>query len=331
MLKTICFLLTVSSIFGICSCSKQQKDTPVSLVMAEVNAADSFVGRVDAAFKEKAEQLSNGSITIQIHYAASLGNEKQVMQQVMTSGSIIQIVRGPGNLSSYTKGTPVRTRLLAIPYTFRDNEHFWNFAHSPLAEELLTEPYTLGLGVRGLFFGSEGARHFFSTVPIKTAADLRGKKIRVTGTSLVDLVNALHGTPVDVSYTELYAALNTGAVEVADQPLLNYLSNGFYTVAPYMICDGHTTGIFSVVINADCWDSLSKSQQQILIQAGQHAMQFCQQALKESTEQTLQELKKKGAVITEVRDIRPWQEICADMCKESAATDIEFYQQILNF
>ena len=41
-------------------------DPKVTLVYAEVNPIDSIIGNVATAFKEKAEELSGGSITIDI-------------------------------------------------------------------------------------------------------------------------------------------------------------------------------------------------------------------------------------------------------------------------
>ena len=58
MLKKISLSLLACSALVCLACTKKTGEKTVTLVMAEVNPAESFVGRVDAAFKEKAEELS---------------------------------------------------------------------------------------------------------------------------------------------------------------------------------------------------------------------------------------------------------------------------------
>ena len=331
MLKKISLSLLACSTLICLACTKKTGEKTVTLVMAEVNPAESFVGRVDAAFKEKAEELSGGSIIIDISYSAALGNDRQVMDLVKTPGSIVQLVRSSTNLSSYSKGLPLRSALLSIPYTFRNDEHFWRFARSELAEEILDEPYRLGLGIKGLFFGEEGQRHFFSPLPIKDISDLRGKTIRVSGNALKDIVQAFGGIPVDLPFPEMYTAMHIGSVEIADQPLTNYLSNGFHKVAPYMICDGHMIGSFQVIINAACWDSLSQKQQQVLKEAGAYASEFCRKTLDDITKEAVERLEKEGAVIIPLADNSPWQEACVQIREKEALVDPVMYRQILAF
>ena len=53
-----------------------------------------------------------------------------------------------------------KSSLLSVPFTFVNRDHFWNFATSDLAQEFLLEPHENGSGIRGLFYGEEGFRHF---------------------------------------------------------------------------------------------------------------------------------------------------------------------------
>ena len=48
------------------------EDTPVTLVYAEVNPLDTIVGKMATDFKEKVEELSGGSITIDIQASGVL-------------------------------------------------------------------------------------------------------------------------------------------------------------------------------------------------------------------------------------------------------------------
>ena len=115
--------------------------------------------------------------------------------------------------------------LLSVPYTFVNREHFWKFADSELAPEFLMEPHDNGLGVRGLFYGEEGFRHFFTVKPVNGLEDLKGMKLRVSNDPIMNgMVAGLGANATVVSFNELYSALQTGVVDGAEQPIANYQS-----------------------------------------------------------------------------------------------------------
>ena len=159
--------------------------------------------------------------------------------------------------------------------------------------------------------------------------------MRVSGAVLTGLANAFESVPVEVKFTDLYAAFQTGRVEVAEQPLSNYLSNYFNVVAPYLILDGHMLGKphdeeeAIAMINAQCWDSLSENQKRILQEAGSYASQYCRTITAELNAETLKTLKDSGVTITEVSNTKEWQDACSQMRQESAQVDLDLYQKIL--
>ena len=57
-------------------------DPKVTLVYAEVNPLDTIVGKTDSFFKEKVEELSGGSVTVDLQAAGVLGSENDVEQAV---------------------------------------------------------------------------------------------------------------------------------------------------------------------------------------------------------------------------------------------------------
>ena len=212
-----------------------------------------------------------------------------------------------------------------------NREHFWNFANSDLAPEFLLEPHENGTGVRGLFYGEEGFRHFFTVKEVKGLEDLKGMKLRVSNDPIMNgMVEGLGASPTVVSFNELYSALQTGVVDGAEQPIANYKSNAFQEVAPNLILDGHTLGAIQVIITDEAWDKLTPEQQDVLMQAGKEASDFNRQISEEAENKVLEELKAEGINVVEVPDITPWQEACKDIIAESTKDNAELYQQILD-
>ena len=222
----------------------------ITLVMAEVNPLDTIVGQTDTAFKEKVEELSGGSIKIDLQASGVLGSENDVLDTMLGGGDIDMSRISAFALTSYGGQ---KSMLLSIPYTFVNREHFWNFATSPLAEEFLLEPQENGAGVRGLFYGEEGFRHFFTVKEISGLEDLKGMKLRVSNDPIMNgMVEGLGASPTVVSFGELYSALQTGVVDGAEQPIANYKSNAFPEVANNLILDGHTLGAIQEIGRASC-------------------------------------------------------------------------------
>ena len=287
----------------------------VTLVMAEVNPLDTIVGQTDTAFKEKVEELSGGSITVDLQASGVLGSENDVLDTMLA-------------LTSYGAEKSV---LLSVPYTFVNREHFWKFADSELAPEFLMEPHDNGLGVRGLFYGEEGFRHFFTVKPVNGLEDLKGMKLRVSNDPIMNgMVAGLGANATVVSFNELYSALQTGVVDGAEQPIANYQSNAFPEVAPNLILDGHTLGAIQVIITDDAWDKLTPEQQDVLTEAGKYASEFNRKISEEAENKVLDELKANGVNVVEVEDKTPWQEACKDIIESSTKDNAELYQQILD-
>ena len=297
--------------------------------MAEVNPAETIAGQTDQAFKHKVEELSEGSLSIDIHFSASLGDVEKIMSMMISHRSSVHILRmSAQNLAPYGCN---KTALLSIPYTFSNKAHFWSFANSKTAETILAEPMEIGLGVKGLFFAEEGFRHFFSVHDISGVEDFKGLNIRGTNDlAMQGLIKSLNANSINVNFVDLYSALQSGTVEVAEQPIANYLANHFYEVAPYMILDGHTLGVMEPIITLEAWNSLSENQQQILMKAGMYAQDFCRKLSLEEETRVRKHLESLGVKITDVSDIAPWQEACSDLIKASSAVDSRLYAQILN-
>ncbi|MBQ3671465.1 MAG: TRAP transporter substrate-binding protein [Treponema sp.] len=325
-------IVSIFSILAISCKSKKpviQQEQEITLVMAEVNPDGTISAEMDKAFKQKVEELSGGKIKIDLQMGGTLGDEESVMALLKKPNSSIHLER----ISAFTLTAHgcQKSSLLTIPFTFSGKEHFWNFAASPFATEILDEPYEKGVGVKGLFYGEEGFRHFFSTKPLSGTEDFAGLKLRITPDAIMKgVADGLKADPLVVGFGDLYGALQTGIVDAAEQPIANYLGNKFHMVAPYMILDGHTMGVTEVVITSECWDSLTEKQRAILKEAGTYAGEICRKISQEAEDKARAQLVEEGAKFIEVNDIAPWQNACEKIITQSAAVAPELYKEILN-
>jgi len=323
-------LALVLALVMVAACAVAMAD-PVTLTYAEVNPLDTIVGQTATAFKTKVEELSGGEVIIDIQANGVLGAEAQVLDGILMGGDTVDISRiSAFALTSY--GCQ-KAMLLSIPYTFVSREHFWNFANSELADEFLAEPQTIGLPLRGLCYGEEGFRHFFTNFPVNKIEDLKGKKIRVSDDPVMrGMVEDLGANPTIVSFTELYSALQTGVVDGAEQPTANYRSGAFPEVAPHFILDGHTLGAIQLVITDNGWNKLNEQQQAWIMEAAQYASDFNAELSAGEEAKVLELLKSEGVSVVEVsaEEKAEWAAACAKTIEANTKSQAALYQQILD-
>ena len=329
MKKFLALTMALCMIFALCAVSASA-DEPITLTYAEVNPLDgTTVGEMAKSFKAKLEELSGGTVLVDIQASGVLGSEDQILDNLLGGGNICDLSR----ISAFalTQYGCDKASLLSIPYTFVNEEHFWKFADSDLAKEFLNEPQEIGLPLRGICYGEEGFRHFFFKNEVKGLDDLKGLKIRVSSDPVMTgMVSNLGASATTVAFTELYSALNTGVVDGAEQPTANYRSNAFQEVAPYLLLDGHTLGALQIVITDNAWNKLNEEQQGWVMEAAKAASQTCREKVAEIEQKTFDQLKEDGATVIPVEDKGPWVEACQPTIKANTEKLADLYQQLVD-
>ena len=318
---------TAASVAG--DAAAAANDPKVTLVYAEVNPLDTIVGQTATHFKEKVEELTGGSVVIDVQASGVLGSENDVLDAILGGSTSIDMSRiSAFALTSYGCN---KSKLLSIPFTFENRAHFWNFANSDLAPEFLNEPQELGLPVRGVFYGEEGFRHFFTVNPVSGIDDFKGLKLRVSNDPVMNgMVEGLGANPTVVAFGELYSALQTGVVDGAEQPIANYKSNAFPEVANNLILDGHTLGAVQAVITDNAWGKLTANQQAAVMAAAADTQKFNADLSETAENKVLEELRSSGCNVVDVDDKTPWQEACAKVIKDNTSDQAELYQKLLD-
>ena len=303
---------------------------PIILTYAEVNPVDGTVpGAMALAFKTKVEELSGGTVIIDIQAGGVLGSEDQILDNLLSGGNLTDFTRI--SALALTQYGCEKAALLSVPYTFVSEDHFWHFAESSLAQDFLMEPYEKGLPLRGLCYGEEGFRHFFFKSEVKGLEDLRNRKIRVSSDPIMTgTVGNLGASATTVSFTELYSALSTGVVDGAEQPIANYRSNAFQEVAPYLLLDGHSLGIMQIVISDYTWNQLNEEQQGWVMEGARYASEVCREQVNEITRHTLTQLEQEGVTIVPVEDKAPWVAACQPTIRSHTEKLADLYQQIVD-
>jgi len=108
---------------------------------------------------------------------------------------------------------------------------------------------------------------------LKSTADFKGVKMRAAGLGIVKSFELWGASPLFLDVTELYTALQRGTVDGANMLYTITKSLKIYEVAPYITdCGWYVSNFVYVAINMDRWNSISKGDQKIMIEAGHEAL-----------------------------------------------------------
>lgn len=299
------------------SCAAALADEPITLTYAEVNPLDgTIVGDVALAFKEKIEELSGGAIVVDIQASGVLGSEDKVLSGILSGDKTVDIVRiSPFALNQYGC---VKSIFLSLPFVFQSEDHYWNFVQSDLAKEFLAEPQQVGLPLRGLAYGEEGFRNFFFKKAVSGIDDFKNLKIRVSqDTIMPKLVESLGAYATAVSFGELYTSLQSGVVDAAEQPIVNYLGNSFQEPCPYMLMDGHTLGAIELIATDSGWAKLNDEQRAWVQEAADYAAEVCKNDVAVREAEATATLLEKGCTLIPVEDKTPYVEATSQMVQDA--------------
>lgn len=302
------------------------EDAEIVLKYGDVNPEGHVL--LDSAnfFADKVAELSDGRIKIDIYPSGQLGDDNEVYQ-AMQMGAV-DLYRG--NASSLTDFGDMKISALALPYIFRDRDHFWAVANSETGSEILNDIQESGSGMVGVFYMDEGARNFFTVEePVTKLEDLEGLKIRVQSSQLMlDTIAALGANPTPIDYAELYSALQTGVVDGAENPPASYYSNKFYEVSPYYVLDGHTYSPSVVLASEITWNRLSEEDQDIIMEAGRLTEEYNRNAIEEADQQAYENLKAEGVEITTLEDPEKWAAAMDEVYEEHGAGYLDLIEEV---
>ncbi|WP_405381022.1 TRAP transporter substrate-binding protein [Maribacter sp. LLG6340-A2] len=266
-------------------------------------------------------ERSGGRLKLEIYPSQQLGTERECLE-LLQIGSLDMTKVSVGVLENFAP----KTRVLGLPFLFRDRQHSFNVLDGPIGQMLLNEGEKYWL--KGLGYYDAGSRSFYTmNKPIEKPSDLEGEKIRVMeSVTAVNMVKALGGSPTPISWGELYTSLQQGVVDGAENNPPSFYLSRHYEVCKYYSLDEHTVLPDVLLIGTYVWDKLSKQEQTWLSQAVKESVKYQRILWAEAEAEALREVQKAGVVVS-----RPDKSLFAEKVQgiyESYKDDAEIYPLI---
>lgn len=246
---------------------------------------------------------TNGALDLKIFSDSSLGNAQAAISGVR-GGTIDLALSGSNNFS----GLVPLLGIFDIPFMFKDTAHAYRVLDGKIGQDMLDrlEAY----GMKGLAFWDNGWRELTNSKhPVRTPADVKGLKVRTTGSPAhIEAFKLLGANPVPMPLAELYTALEMKTVDSQEHPLGVLWSAKLYEVQKHLSLTNHAYSALILVMNKAKFDALPPAQQKALVDAAREAAQVQRKLNNDNMAKVIADVKKAGMQVVEQVDPQPFVE-----------------------
>ena len=215
-----------------------------------------------------------GFATYQPHYNATLFKQGTELEAI-ARGNLDMSITSAQELATLIPAWSIFT----AGYLLRDAEHQKKVFASDVVKDLYkTTEEKLGVKLLAVMYLGRRQLNLRGTKEIKTPADLSGIKLRMPGTEAwLFLGSALGANPLPVAFTEVYTALQSGAIDGQDNPLPTNRDSKFYEVTQQIVLTSHLVDMNFIAFSKKVWDKLTPDQQATLQKAADEAAELGRQ------------------------------------------------------
>jgi tripartite ATP-independent transporter DctP family solute receptor len=298
-------------LLALCTGRAAAAEAQITLKLAEVHPKGYPTEVADEEFARLVGERSGGRIKVDVYPGAQLGDEKSAIEQVQI-GAIAFTRVSSAPMAQFSKQLGV----FSLPYIFDSKEHMWAFLNGPGGRKMLDALQPSGFV--GLAYYDGGARSFYATKPIARIEDLKGLKLRVLQTEWsVKMVNAFGASATPMPYGQVFSALQTGVIDGAENNAPSYLTASHSQVAKHYLLDHHQRIPEVLVMSVILAEKLPKADLELVQKAAVDSVAK-QRSLWDAYEiEALAKVKAQGSVITEVKDLAPFQKAVKPVIDEA--------------
>jgi C4-dicarboxylate-binding protein DctP len=212
-------------------------------------------------FERIVEERLPGRVDVEVYPSASLMDD-QASLEALAFGEIQMIAISLSKLDRLTK----RFQIFDLPFLFADIEQVEAFQGSPVGQELLGE--LTARGIQGLSYWHNGQKQLTANVPLRAPSDAKGLEFRIMDSDvLLEEIRAIGGNPQKMPYSEVYQALQTGAINAEENTWSNIYASKFFEVQRYITESNHGYIGYLVAVNPRFWAGLPDDVRDVLDQA----------------------------------------------------------------
>ena len=281
------FALSISSAFAATTTIKVSYAVPT----------DSHYGAGAVAMCDALEKGTEGRYKCQHFASAALGGERESIEAAQL-GTQDLVVTSSGPLGNFVP----ETKILDIPFLFRDYDHARKTLDGKIGQDLLEKMKARGL--IGLAWAENGFRHMTNNKqPIMTAQDAAGLKMRTMENKVhMEGYKSFGILPTPMAFPELFTALQQGTVDGQENPIPVILAAKFAQVQKYLSLTGHVYSPAIFIMSPKMYNAASEADQKVFVEAAKIGAAAMRKRVNDDEARGIALLRSQGMEVIEKVD-----------------------------
>ncbi|MDD3347896.1 TRAP transporter substrate-binding protein [Oscillibacter sp.] len=334
--KILSLTLALSMVFGLTACGGSKTEAPAEKPAEGVEApaesgfdteytwsfsttyaSAAVVVQMYQKFAELANEYTDGKVTINVYPDGTVASEDDALAQV-SSGELEFCGTGTAPVYTYSN----ENQWLIAPFLITDKETYYNVYNSDYWQNIraswASEHNVLDLC--GPFY--RGMRTLVSTEEVRSAADLKGLKLRMNSNAMWNAAwQALGCTTVTIPLGELYTSIQTGVVASCENPISESGNLNIPEVAKYVVPTNHVVECAGIFMSNSLFTSLPQNYQDAIRKAGEDAMTECVPLIEKEEADWTETYRNAGAEVVKDLDLDSIKAASQEFWKSKFASD----------
>jgi C4-dicarboxylate-binding protein DctP len=285
LVKTLVFSMLVATVFS----GMAYAQGPIVIKFSHVVSVDTPKGKAAERFKELAEKATKGRVKIELYPNSTLYKDKEELEALQLGA--VQMLA-----PSLAKFGPLGVKefeVFDLPYIFPTKDVLYRITEGSIGKDLMKklEPK----GIVGLGFWDNGFKVMSANKPIHLPSDLKGQKLRIQSSKVLDAqMRALGASPQVLAFSDVYQALQTGVVDGTENPPSNLYTQKMHEVQKHVTMTNHGYLGYAVIVNKKFWDGLPADIRKELDGAMKTATKYANAIAQQENDIALEAVKKSG-------------------------------------
>ena len=262
---------------------------PIVIKFSHVVANDTPKGQAANYFKKLAEERTKGKVKVEVYPNSQLFKDKEEME-ALQMGSVQMLA------PSLAKFAPLGLKefeVFDLPFIFDDYAELHKVTQGPVGAKLLKKLETKGL--MGLAYWDNGFKVMSANKPLKNVTDLKGLKMRIQSSKVLDSqMRSVGAIPQVLAFSEVYQALQTGVVDGTENPPSNLYTQKMHEVQKYVTMSNHGYLGYAVLVNKKFWMGLPADIRAALESSMKDATIYANSVAKKDNDLAMAGVKKSG-------------------------------------
>ena len=284
--------------FGLTAAASAQ--APIVIKFSHVVTDAAPKGKAALRFKELAEKYTNGRVKVELYPNSTLYKDAEELEALQLGA--VQMLA-----PSTAKFAPLGVKqfeVLDLPFLFPDTETYIKTVKGPFGQGLLRRLESKN--IRGLQYWDNGFYLISANKPLIKPDDLKGLKIRISGSKIDDqTLRSIGALPQIIAFSALYQSLQSGVVDGAQNTASNYTTQKLDEVQSDITTLYHVHLQYAVIANKKFWDGLPADIRTEVERALDEATPYNDEIAGKLNDDALADMRKNPK--TTVHDLTPEQ------------------------